>query len=155
MHNEHDKAKEHLTTYFNTTTTALISDKEDAQETVVTEARERKTVDEYTLQANYGYGDGWEDITSENNYKDIKAAKKEYEQNEGKGPYKIIKRRVKKVQESLNEGNFAYDVYNRKGKLIDTVFFVDQNAAEEVKTDLINHDGYPSDIVVREVKKKK
>lgn len=41
----------------------------------------------------------------------------------------------------------AWDVI-RKGKVIDTVWYVVQATAEDVRFSLINHDGYPSDIIV-------
>lgn len=56
-------------------------------------AYQRTTTDEYTLQGNYGYGDGWEDLTSEDSRKEIRERLKEYRENEG-GNYRIIKRRV-------------------------------------------------------------
>ena len=48
----------------------------------------------------------------------------------------------------------AYNV-RLNGKLIETVFFCDKNAKEEVKHSLVNHDGYDPEIVVTEVRKKK
>jgi hypothetical protein len=42
----------------------------------------------------------------------------------------------------------AYNVY-RHGRLIDTVWFTGYTA-EEARRSLIEHDGYPSDIEVRE-----
>jgi hypothetical protein len=51
----------------------------------------------------------------------------------------------------------AFDVYhptrNGKLKLIDTVF-ANGYDAEEMRTSLINHDGYPSDIVVKKCRRK-
>lgn len=43
----------------------------------------------------------------------------------------------------------AWDVI-RKGKVIDTVFFFfgEGHTAEEVRKSLIEHDGYPTDIIV-------
>lgn len=50
----------------------------------------------YVLQGNYGYGHGWEDLTAADNsfkgWKEIKADKKSYMENEG-GTYRIIERR--------------------------------------------------------------
>lgn len=46
----------------------------------------------------------------------------------------------------------AYNV-RLNGKLIDTVFYCDKGAAEEVKRGLVNHDGYDPAIVVSEVRK--
>ena len=52
----------------------------------------RKTTDEYTLQANYGYG--FEDITTEETRIEINKRLKEYRENDQRS-YKIVKRRVK------------------------------------------------------------
>ena len=50
----------------------------------------------YVLQGNYGYGHGWEDLSAADNsfkgWKEIKADKKCYVENEG-GNYRIIERR--------------------------------------------------------------
>ena len=46
----------------------------------------------------------------------------------------------------------AYNV-RLNGKLIDTVFYSDKGAKEEVKRGLVNHDGYDPEIVVSEVRK--
>lgn len=46
----------------------------------------------YVLQGNYGYGDGWEDLTAEESYREIRNRLKEYRENEG-GNYRIIQRR--------------------------------------------------------------
>ena len=56
--------------------------------------RERKTQDEYVLQGNYGYGQGWEDLTAEKTSADIRQRFKEYRENEG-GDYRIVKRRIR------------------------------------------------------------
>ena len=42
----------------------------------------------------------------------------------------------------------AYKVYLNH-KLIDTVFWVNNSDADEVRTSLINHDGYDPQIIVR------
>jgi hypothetical protein len=54
----------------------------------------RKTRDEFVLQGNYGYGNGWEDLTAEETRKEIRARLREYRENEG-GNYRIVCRRVK------------------------------------------------------------
>jgi len=48
----------------------------------------------------------------------------------------------------------AYNVYLRN-KLIDTVFWVDNSDAEEVKQSLINHDNYHPSIIVIDVQRAK
>lgn len=58
-------------------------------------AYKRKTKDEFTLQGNYGYGDGWEDLTTEKTWKGIIQRKKEYRENEPGTPLRIIVRRIK------------------------------------------------------------
>ena len=55
----------------------------------------RLTEDEYIVQGNYNYGDGWEDLTSEVTRKEAKERLKEYRENEAQYPHKLIKRRVK------------------------------------------------------------
>ena len=42
----------------------------------------------------------------------------------------------------------GWDVYHN-GKLIDTVWYSEYLSADYVRDSLINHDGYPSDIVIR------
>lgn len=56
----------------------------------------RKTVDEFILLGNYGYGHGFEELTSEDNRKDIRQRLKEYRQNDNTClGFKIIKKRIK------------------------------------------------------------
>ena len=45
----------------------------------------------------------------------------------------------------------GWNVY-LNGRLIDTVFYDDTCDAEYVRTSLINHDGYDSQIIVRKAK---
>ena len=56
----------------------------------------RKTKDEYVLMTNYGYGDGWEEVLTEETFAEAKQRKKEYIENMPQYPYKITKRRVRK-----------------------------------------------------------
>lgn len=46
----------------------------------------------WVLQGNYGYGHGWEDLTAEESWREIRDRRREYVENEG-GSYRIIKRR--------------------------------------------------------------
>lgn len=46
----------------------------------------------WVLQGNYGYGHGWEDLTAEETWREIRNRRREYVENEG-GSYRIIKRR--------------------------------------------------------------
>lgn len=57
----------------------------------------RKTRDEYHLQANYGYGHGWESVTVENTRKEAIEQRKCYMENDPR-EYKIAKKRVKLEQ---------------------------------------------------------
>lgn len=54
----------------------------------------RKTVDEYVVFGNYGYG--WDEVTSEPTYGEAKKRLMEYRENEPRHLHKIVKRRVKK-----------------------------------------------------------
>lgn len=56
----------------------------------------RKTKDEYVLMCDYGYGDGWEEVLTEETYAEARQRKKEYIDNMPQYPYKIVKRRVRK-----------------------------------------------------------
>ena len=57
---------------------------------------QRKTRDCYELEANYGYGDGWEYVLTEYEYQEIKERAKEYLENSDY-PVRIVKRRKKIV----------------------------------------------------------
>lgn len=54
----------------------------------------RKTRDEYQLLCNYGYGDGWEYVLSEDSMKEAKQRKKEYIENMPQHSYRIVKKRI-------------------------------------------------------------
>lgn len=55
----------------------------------------RKTRDEYVLQQNWGYGYGWEDIVTYDDYAEARADKKAYLENQPGVPTRLITRRVK------------------------------------------------------------
>jgi len=58
----------------------------------------RKTTDEYEILADYGYGHGFEVVTTELTLKEAKQRKKEYIENDTAAIDVIIKkRRVKKA----------------------------------------------------------
>lgn len=57
--------------------------------------RVRKTVDEFCIMGNYGYGHGWEEVTSEDTRKLGLEQLKCYRENEPGVPFKMIKKRVK------------------------------------------------------------
>lgn len=52
----------------------------------------RKTIDEYEIQGNYGYG--WEGLVTVDTLKEAKQDLKDYNDNEPSVPHKIVKRRV-------------------------------------------------------------
>lgn len=53
----------------------------------------RKTHDEYTIWANYGYG--WEDIVTYDNYKEAKEDLRAYRENEKDASFYIKKHMVR------------------------------------------------------------
>ena len=55
-------------------------------------ARVAKTKLIHVVQGNYGYGDGWEDLTAEDTRKEALARLREYRANES-GPFRLIRRR--------------------------------------------------------------
>lgn len=55
----------------------------------------RKTRDEFTVQGNYGYGHGWEDLTSEDTSKEARKRLREYRENEPGVPFRMVCKRVK------------------------------------------------------------
>jgi hypothetical protein len=55
--------------------------------------RARTTEDEGTVQGNYGHG--WEDLTAESTWGEIKQRLREYQENEPGTAFRAIKRRVK------------------------------------------------------------
>jgi hypothetical protein len=60
----------------------------------VTKVR-RVLKDEFVMQANYGFGHGWEDECTEESRKEINQRLKEYRENAGNvGQYRVIVRRV-------------------------------------------------------------
>lgn len=61
----------------------------------------RKTVDEYRLYVNYGYGHGWEHECSYDSLRELKQGLKEYRANMPY-PVKGKKVRVKKVTNDNN-----------------------------------------------------
>jgi hypothetical protein len=47
----------------------------------------------WVVQGNYGYGDGWEDLTAEEDKAEAGARLREYRENEPGTPHRIIRRR--------------------------------------------------------------
>ena len=56
-------------------------------------AYKRKTIDEYEVQGNYGYG--FEALIMEDNFKAARENLKRYQENERGVSFKIVKKRVK------------------------------------------------------------
>jgi hypothetical protein len=54
-------------------------------------AKRRKCVWEYEVQGNYGYGDGYEAVTTEETMAEAKQRLKEYRENERGVPFRIKK----------------------------------------------------------------
>lgn len=57
----------------------------------------QKTQDIWTIQGKYDRITGWEDLTSEDTYKQARQRLKEYNENESGYPHKIVRQRVKIV----------------------------------------------------------
>lgn len=55
----------------------------------------RVTRDEYDVEGNYGYGDGFEVVTCEAARGEARARLREYRENEPGVPFRIVKRRVR------------------------------------------------------------
>ncbi len=55
----------------------------------------RKTRDYWAVEGNYGYGDGWEEVTAEETWKEIKDRLREYRENERGVPFRARKHREK------------------------------------------------------------
>lgn len=59
-------------------------------------AYERKTIDTYELQLNYGYG--WEYTLTEFTREEARARLKEYRENQPQYPARLVKKRVRKEE---------------------------------------------------------
>lgn len=57
--------------------------------------KQNKYINIFVLQANYGYG--WDDLTTSDNWGEIKTDKRAYARNDT-APLRIIKRRVLNAQ---------------------------------------------------------
>ena len=62
-----------------------------------------KYVSVYMVQGNYGQG--WEDLTAHDTYKEAKAEKIDYDKNERNYPHRVITRRV--LRNDYEKGNYA------------------------------------------------
>jgi len=56
---------------------------------------QRKTIDEWQLHINYGYGNGWEHEMSENTFQEARERIREYRENCPQYPVKLICKRIK------------------------------------------------------------
>ena len=63
------------------------------QASEATMGRERKTRDTFEVQGNYGYGHGYEVVTTEEDRIEARRALREYRENEPGVPFRIVKRR--------------------------------------------------------------
>ena len=61
----------------------------------VSGARPRKTRDEYRIEANYGYGHGWEYEVAESTREEAKKRLREYRENAPQYSYRLVKKRVR------------------------------------------------------------
>jgi hypothetical protein len=57
-------------------------------------AYQRKTVDEFVIQGNYGPLHGWEDVTAEETYREALAQLRAYRENEPQYRHRLVTRRV-------------------------------------------------------------
>ena len=55
--------------------------------------RVAKTKPIWVVQGNYGYGQGWEDVTAAENWKEAKGYLRDYRENERGVPFRVIRRR--------------------------------------------------------------
>jgi hypothetical protein len=80
--------------------------------------RQRKTRDVWVVQGNYGYGHGWEDVTAEETWKEIRQRVKEYRENEPGTPFrvKLTREKIETGQQNptRTSGTFMYEIYNPK-----------------------------------------
>ena len=54
---------------------------------------QRKTRDLYVVQQNFGYGDGWEDVSAADTRKEARDDLRAYRENQPEYPARIVKRR--------------------------------------------------------------
>lgn len=59
--------------------------------------KERKTRDEWAVEQNFGYGHGWETVTTEDSYLEAKQRVREYRENQPEYPVRLRMRRVPKA----------------------------------------------------------
>lgn len=60
-------------------------------------ARERKTIDRFDVEGDYGYGHGFEIVTSETTFSDGRLRLREYRENEPGIAFRLKKRRERKT----------------------------------------------------------
>lgn len=68
----------------------------DSPEGKICEEYERKTIDTWELQLNYGYG--WEYTLTEFTREEARARLKEYRENQPQYPARLVKKRVRKEE---------------------------------------------------------
>lgn len=52
---------------------------------------QRKTRDVYVIQQNFGYGDGWEDVSACDTYREAREERRVYRENQPEYPVRIYK----------------------------------------------------------------
>ena len=67
-------------------------------------AGKRKTINQYFVQGNYGYGDGFEDLTAHDTRGEAVLEKMVYQENESV-PFRVVTKRIKKSD--YESGNYA------------------------------------------------
>jgi hypothetical protein len=77
--------------------------------------RQRKTRDVWVVQGNYGYGHGWEDLTAEETFKEIRQRVKEYRENEPGVPFRVKLTRERIGAESNPKAKSKYMVMTSFG----------------------------------------
>lgn len=63
----------------------------------------RKTYDEFELKADYGYGNGFECICTEETRREAMSQRKTYRENWDFAPMRIVKKRVKIETQEVKE----------------------------------------------------
>ena len=67
-------------------------------------AGKRKTINQYFVQGNYGYGDGFEDLTAHDTRSEAVLEKMVYQENEN-APFRVVTKRIRKAD--YFSGNYA------------------------------------------------
>lgn len=143
-----DAAKKIFSEYASEKTKAMLS--EGAQQDMFGDGEKQKPSKRFLVKpTGVSYADEAHAISAAKNHPDKDVSVLDTETD------KIVYSHKAKGKKSLNEASCAFDVFDSKGKKIDTVFSSDSDTAEDVKKSLVYHDGYDSDIVVKKCSSKK